>query len=116
MRRHDPLSLAGVIQQQAETRPDFTVLTVEGAGVRPDDTRTFAQLWVQGQRLASGLHRLGLRPGDKLGTLLANHAEFVELMLAAALLDLTLVPMAARVAGISYDELVLRVLALAALG
>jgi crotonobetaine/carnitine-CoA ligase len=103
MRRHDPLTLAGVIQQQAETRPDFTVLTVEGAGVRPDETRTFAQLWEQGQCLASGLHRLGLRPGDKLGTLLANHAEFVELMVAGSLLDLTLVPIDPRTKG---DKLV----------
>jgi len=103
MRRHDPLTLAGVIQHQAETRPDFTVLTVEGAGVRADETRTFAQLWEQGQCLASGLHRLGLRPGDKLGTLLANHAEFVELMVAGSLLDLTLVPIDPRTKG---DKLV----------
>lgn len=103
MHRHDPLTLAGVIQQQAETRPDFTVLTVEGAGVRADETRSFAQLWEQGQCLASGLHRLGLRPGDKLGTLLANHAEFVELMVAGSLLDLTLVPIDPRTKG---DKLV----------
>ncbi len=103
MRRHDPLTLAGVIQHQAETRPDFTVLTVEGAGVRADETRTFAQLWEQGQCLAGGLHRLGLRPGDKLGTLLANHAEFVELMVAGSLLDLTLVPIDPRTKG---DKLV----------
>ena len=103
MRRHDPLTLAGVIQHQAETRPDFTVLTVEGAGVRADETRSFAQLWEQGQCLASGLHRLGLRPGDKLGTLLANHAEFVELMVAGSLLDLTLVPIDPRTKG---DKLV----------
>ncbi len=103
MRRHDPLTLAGVIQLQAETRPDFTVLTVEGAGVRADETRTFAQLWERGQCLASGLHRLGLRPGDKLGTLLANHAEFVELMVAGSLLDLTLVPIDPRTKG---DKLV----------
>lgn len=103
MRRHDPLTLAGVIQLQAETRPDFTVLTVEGAGVRADETRSFAQLWEQGQCLACGLHRLGLRPGDKLGTLLANHAEFVELMVAGSLLDLTLVPIDPRTKG---DKLV----------
>ena len=103
MRRHDPLTLAGVIQHQAETCPDFTVLTVEGAGVRADETRTFAQLWEQGQCLASGLHRLGLRPGDKLGTLLANHAEFVDLMVAGSLLDLTLVPIDPRTKG---DKLV----------
>lgn len=99
MMQYDPLTLAGLIQLQVATNPDFTVLTVEGAGVRPDDTRTYAQLWELGQRLACGLKRLGLRPGDKLGTLLANHAEFVELMVAASLLDLVLVPIDPRTKG-----------------
>lgn len=103
MKQYDPQTLAGLLQQQVAAHPEFVVLTVEGAGVRPDDTRTYAQLWELGQRLASGLQRLGLCPGDKLGTLLANHAEFVELMVAAALLDLTLVPIDPRTKG---DKLV----------
>ncbi len=70
---------------------------------RPDDTRTYAQLWQQGRRFASGLHRLGLRPGDKIGTLLANHAEFVELMVAGSLLGSALVPIDPRTKG---DKLV----------
>ena len=99
MSRHHPLTLAGVIEQQCETHPDFLVLTVEGAGVRADETRSFTELWNHGQRLATGLHRLGLRPGDKLGTLLANHGEFVELMVAGSLLNLTLVPIDPRTRG-----------------
>ncbi|MDU9414316.1 MULTISPECIES: AMP-binding protein [unclassified Pseudomonas] len=99
MMQYDPLTLAGLIQLQVAANPDLTVLTIEGAGVRPDDTRTYAQLWELGQRLACGLRHLGLRPGDKLGTLLANHAEFVELMVAASLLGLVLVPIDPRTKG-----------------
>jgi crotonobetaine/carnitine-CoA ligase len=99
MTLHHPLTLAGVIQQQAQAHPDFLAITIEGAGVRADDSRSYAQLWENGQRLACGLHQLGLRPGDRLATLLANHIEFVDLMLAAALLDLTLVPIDPRTKG-----------------
>jgi crotonobetaine/carnitine-CoA ligase len=100
---YDPLTLAGVVQQWAEARPDFRVLTVEGAGVRDDETRTYAELWDNGRSLATGLRRLGLKPGDMLGTLLANHAEFVDLMVAGALLGIVLVPIDPRTRG---DKLV----------
>lgn len=96
MQRYDPSTLAGVVQQQAMARPDFQVLTIEGAGVRPDELRTYGQLWQQGRRLAAGLQGLGLQPGDRLGTLLANHVEFVDLMVAVSLLGVVLVPIDPR--------------------
>jgi D-alanine-D-alanine ligase len=43
-------------------------------------------------------------------------AYFLEVNTSPGMTDHSLVPMAARVAGISYDELVVRVLALASLG
>ena len=91
MARYDPLTLAGVIEQMAAEKPDCLVLTIEGAGVRADETRTYAQLWDRGQRLAAGLQSLNLQPGEKLGTLLANHVELVDLMLACSLLGAVLV-------------------------
>ena len=45
-----------------------------------------------------------------------GNAYYLEVNTAPGMTDHSLVPMAARVAGISYDELVLRVLALASLG
>ena len=99
MRAYDPLTLAGVVQHWAGERPDLTVLLVEGAGVREDETRTYAQLWHHGQALAAGLQKLGLRPGDMLGTLLANHAEFIDLMVACSLLGAALVPIDPRARG-----------------
>jgi crotonobetaine/carnitine-CoA ligase len=95
----DPLTLAGVIGQRALERPDFIVLTVEGAGVREDETRTYAELWDNGRGLAAGLRRLGLKPGDMVGTLLANHAEFVDLMVAGSLLGIAIVPIDPRTKG-----------------
>jgi len=43
-------------------------------------------------------------------------AYFLEVNTSPGMTDHSLVPMAARVAGITYDELVMRVLALATLG
>jgi crotonobetaine/carnitine-CoA ligase len=100
---YDPLTIAGVIGRWAIEKPDLTVLTVEGAGVREDETRTYAQLWDRGRALAAGLRRLGLQPGDMVGTLLANHAEFVDLMVAGSLLGVALVPIDPRTKG---DKLV----------
>jgi D-alanine-D-alanine ligase len=48
---------------------------------------------------------------DELG-----NAYFLEVNTSPGMTDHSLVPMAARVAGISYDQLVVRVLALATLG
>ena len=95
----DPLTLADVISRWAVDKPDFTVLTIEGAGIREDETRTYAELWDQGRSLAAGLNRLGLKPGDMVGTLLANHAEFVDLMVAGALLGIAIVPIDPRTRG-----------------
>ncbi len=95
----DPLTLAGVVQEHALQRPDFVFITFEGAGVRPDDSRTYRQLWSKGQRLAAGLQRIGLQVGDKVGTLLANHAELVDLMVACSLTGVTLVPIDPRTRG-----------------
>jgi crotonobetaine/carnitine-CoA ligase len=100
---HDPLTLAGSVARWAVEKPDFTVLTVEGAGVRDDETRTYAELWDKGRALAAGLHRLGLKPGDMVGTLLANHAEFIDLMVAGSLLGIAIVPIDPRTRG---DKLV----------
>jgi len=96
---YDPLTLAGIVGKWAVERPDFNVLTVEGAGVREDETRNYAQLWDKGRALAAGLSKLGLKSGDMVGTLLANHVEFVDLMIAGSLLGVALVPIDPRTKG-----------------
>jgi crotonobetaine/carnitine-CoA ligase len=92
-------TLANLIANRAETMPDLDVLTIEGAGVRPDEVRTYRQLWQNGQRLARALLDLGLRPGDHFALLMANHAEFVDAMLAASISGTVFVPIDPRTKG-----------------
>jgi len=92
-------TLAALIANRVETMPDIDVLTVEGAGVRPDETRTYRQLWENGQRLAQVLIDQHLRPGEHFALHMANHAEFVEAMVAASISGTVFVPIDPRAKG-----------------
>jgi crotonobetaine/carnitine-CoA ligase len=91
--------LANVIANRVETTPDLEVLTVEGAGVRPDEVRTYRQLWENGQRLAQALIDCGAQAGEHFALLMANHAEFVEAMVAASISGTVFVPVDPRAKG-----------------
>ena len=91
--------LANMIANRVETMPDLDVLTIEGAGVRCDEVRTYRQLWENGQRLAQTLIDLGLQPGEHFALLMANHAEFVDAMLAASISGTVFVPIDPRTKG-----------------
>ena len=93
------LSFAHLMARQAAAAPDFPVLTFEGAGVRPDEVRTFAQLWDHGCRLAQVLLDLGVKPGDRFALLMANHPEFIEAMVAASVVGAAVVPIDPRTKG-----------------
>src|ERR1700692_795272 len=91
--------LAALIANRVETMPDRDVLTIEGAGVRPDEVRTYRQLWENGQRLAQVLIDRGLRPGEHFALLMANHAEFIDAMVAASISGTVFVPVDPRARG-----------------
>ncbi|MCK9687160.1 AMP-binding protein [Scleromatobacter humisilvae] len=105
--RYSELTFAGLVGNRASSHPDLDVLTIEGGGQRPDEVRTFAQLWDAGRRLGAGLRTLGLRQGDRFGLLMANHAEFVEAMVAAAMTGAVFVPIDPR----TKDDRLARMLA-----
>ena len=67
------------------------------------------------RQAVDAFHVLGGRGWGRVDFLMdeAGHAYFLEVNTSPGMTDHSLVPMAARVAGISYDQLVLRVLALA---
>lgn len=92
-------TLAALIANRVENMPDRDVLTIEGAGVRPDEVRTYRQLWENGQRLAQVLTDRGLRPGEHFALLMANHAEFVDAMVAASISGTVFVPVDPRAKG-----------------
>jgi D-alanine-D-alanine ligase len=70
------------------------------------------------RQAVDAFHVLGGRGWGRVDFLMdeAGSVYFLEVNTSPGMTDHSLVPMAARVAGISYDELVVRVLALATLG
>jgi carnitine-CoA ligase len=90
-------SIAHLVDAWRERDPDRAVLTFEYEG--REETRSYAQLADNGQRLAAALAARGLRDSERVGLLLYNHPEFVELMVASAILGVVLVPIDARARG-----------------
>ena len=77
--------------------PGVDVLTFEHQA--QTEIRTYRQLWENGQRIAAELKRLGLKKGDRFALLLLNHPEFVETMVASAILGTVFVPIDPRTRG-----------------
>ena len=61
MAERNELVLADFFLGRAETKPDFQILTFEGAGVRDDETRTYQQIWLNSQAIASAMIERDLR-------------------------------------------------------
>jgi len=91
---HD--NIASIVWSFARTEPDRASMVFEGGTSTPDITRTYGELWQNAQALARGLRGRGVAAGSVVAVLMANHAEFVELMVASALLRAILVPIDPR--------------------
>jgi acyl-CoA synthetase (AMP-forming)/AMP-acid ligase II len=64
--------------------------------VHGKDRLTFAQAWERGCRMANGLIRLGLRPGDRVAVLEDNSKEAADFFLGAGIANLVRVPLYPR--------------------
>lgn len=62
----------------------------------PDERKTYRQLLDGAERVACGLLALGARPGDRVGILMPNCFDFVELKFACAMLGVSSIPVNAR--------------------
>jgi len=91
------LILANLVADCAARQPDLDVLTFEHEGAI--ETLTYRELWDNGQRLAKALCDLGMAKGDRFALLIQNHPEFVELMVASAILGTVFVPIDPRTRG-----------------
>src|SRR5450755_3366205 len=91
--------LADLIAARAQARPDLDVVTFEGGETGKEEIRTYAELWTNANRLASGLLARGMKYGDRFAILMRNHPEFIELMIAASLTGLVFVPIDPRTRG-----------------
>ncbi len=99
MRELNELILADLIAARAQEMPDFDVVTFENGDVRPDEIRTYGDLWMNGNRIAAGLIAKGLRKGDRFALMMRNHPQFVEVMVAASLTGGVFVPIDPRTRG-----------------
>lgn len=94
-----PCNIAAMVERFANAEPDREALLFEGGTTRPDVVRSYGQLWNNAQAVARGLAARGVGPGSVIALLMANHAEFVELLIAATLLRAMLVPIDPRTRG-----------------
>ena len=69
-------TLAEAIRRQGRERPDAT------AYIAPRRTWTFGDIDAESNRVAQGLARLGVGPGDRVATFAWNTQEHLELYLA----------------------------------
>jgi len=89
MRERSEMILADLMQIRAEQQPDRDILTFEhlslDGGATPDEVRTYADLQVNGNRIAAALIARGMQRGDRFALMMRNHPEYVETMVAASI-------------------------------
>ena len=76
-----------LIRIAARSQPNAPAIEFEGT------TLTFSQVYGASVRLANGLLRTGLAPGDALGILAGNSPEYLQIYLACQLAGLVAVPL-----------------------
>jgi len=103
MRERNDWILCDMIETRAEQKPDLDVLTFEhlslDGGATPDEVRTYADLFINAQRIAAALVRYGMQRGDRFGLMMRNHPEYVEAMIAASITACVFVPIDPRTRG-----------------
>lgn len=94
--------LANRIYDWTQKAPDLDVLTfvsINASGQFVEEFRTYKQLWNNGQKLAAHLISMGMRKGDSFGVVMANHPEFIDLMVASSIVGTIFVPIDPRTKG-----------------
>jgi fatty-acyl-CoA synthase len=74
-----PLTLQHIFERGTRLFPDREIVT---GGLGPQHRYTYRQLGQRVHRMASALERLGLRPGERVGTFGWNHYRHLELYFA----------------------------------
>ncbi|TSH97409.1 ATP-dependent acyl-CoA ligase [Verticiella sediminum] len=77
----------------------MTFVEIDEAGTERLEYRGYRELWQNGQALARALQASGMHKGERLALMMQNHPEYVEAMVACAILGLVFVPIDARTMG-----------------
>lgn len=99
MRARNEMVLADLIAARADARPDRDVVTFECGQTGFDEIRSYADLWINANKIAAGLIARGMIYGDRFAIMMRNHPEFIEAMIAASLTGLVFVPIDPRTRG-----------------
>ena len=102
MNAANPVILAGLVRSWCAQDPGRDILTfveVDREGRYQETTRSYRELWENGQRLAAWLCGQGMRKGDAFAIVMQNHPEFVDLMVASSILGTVFVPIDPRTRG-----------------
>jgi fatty-acyl-CoA synthase len=92
-RWQDVLRFADLLLRAAERDPDHEAVVFWGGG-----RLTYGELESRAFAVARSLHGLGIRPRSRVGILMPNCLEFVELLFGVSLLGAVMVPVNARFA------------------
>ncbi len=76
-----PLSIAHILRHGRTVYADSKVLTYHGPDAAVEEA-TFAEVGERADKLTAALHRLGVRPGDRVGTFMWNNQRHMEAYLA----------------------------------
>lgn len=93
-----PGILAFDMDAKAEENPDFPVVTFDNFP-HPDEILTYADLVINGRKLARALQENGIGRGDTFALLMRNHPEVVLAFYAASVLGAIVVPIDPRSKG-----------------
>lgn len=91
-----------MIQDWAQREPDrksLTFVEVGPGGEFLDETRTYGELWGNGQRIAKALQDAGMQANDRFAIMAQNHPEFVDTMVGSGIANTTFVPIDPRAQG-----------------
>ena len=89
-RRARALTLAAIVAERAKTDADRKAVLIDRHEV------TYAQICSKAELRARQMLHIGVRPGDRVGVLLPNCQEYLEIVAGAALIGAICVPMNIR--------------------
>ena len=98
----DTMILANLIADRMQQWPERDVLTfvsINANGAFEEETRTYTDLWHNGQRVAAGLDNEKMGFGDAFAVITLNQPEFVDVMVGSSIAGTVFVPIDPRTKG-----------------
>jgi fatty-acyl-CoA synthase/long-chain acyl-CoA synthetase len=96
----DRRPLGAWLEHGASEHPQRPLLSM------PGESWTYAEVLAESQKVARGLHALGVGPGDHVGILIPNSIQLVAAMFGATLLGAVFVPINARYRSIEFGYVI----------